>query len=213
MTLDELRPVLIREMLPDIVFDGWTWAAASAAAERLHIPPERTRLVFPNAERSMVEAWIMLADSDMAAQLQAENVSAMKIRERIRRAIEIRLEQAYPYKEAVRAAAQILSRPQNAAASARRLWRTADVIWRCAGDDATDYNHYTKRLTLSAVYSSTLLYWLQDDSEDFADSRAFLDRRIENVMQFEKTKASVLKVRHRLPSPVRFLGRLRYPGV
>ena len=213
MTLDELTPVLTREMLPDIAFDGWTIAAAETAAERLGVPAERARLCFPRGERDMIEAWVTLSDADMVAAMAAAGIREMKIRERIRRGVLIRLEQAAPYREAVRQALQILARPQNAAYAARSLWGTTDAMWRAAGDTATDLNHYTKRATLSGVYSSTLLYWLQDDSEDFADTRAFLDRRIDNVMQFEKTKAELKKARANLPNPIRFLGRLRYPGV
>ena len=212
MTLDELRPVLVREMLPDVVFDGWGWAAAESAADRLGVPRERVRILFPGGETEMVEEWIRVADADMLLALEAEGVQTMKIRDKIRRAVEIRLEQAAPHREAVREAVEILARPQNAPRSLRRLWATADVIWRAAGDTATDINHYTKRATLSALYSSTLIYWLQDDSADFADTRAFLGRRIDNIMQFEKAKANFRRRREQLPSPIRFLGRLRYPG-
>jgi ubiquinone biosynthesis protein COQ9 len=103
----------------------------------------------------------------------------------------------------------VLAMPQNLGSAARLSWRSADVMWRLAGDTATDYNHYSKRAILSAVYGSTLLAWLQDDSESSADTAAFLDRRIDEVMQFEKWKAG-LQGRER-PSLVRFLGRLRYP--
>ncbi|MBV7256192.1 COQ9 family protein [Pacificimonas sp. WHA3] len=213
MTLDELRPVLVRDMLPDVAFDGWGWEAAEAAAERLDVPAERVKLLFPAGPIDMIVAWLRIADEDMLAALSAEGVSDMKIRDRIRRAVEIRLEQAEPNKEAVREASKILAYPRHAMTSVRSLWTTVDAMWRIAGDTATDYNYYTKRGILSGVYSSTLLYWLQDDSEDFADTRAFLSRRIDNVMQFEKGKAELLRAKRRLPSISRFFGRLRYPGV
>jgi|TARA_R100000501_G_scaffold13654_5_gene25092 ubiquinone biosynthesis protein COQ9 len=213
MTLDELRPVLVREMLTDVVFDGWGWTAADAAAARLDVPAERVRLVYPAGAIEMVQAWLRVADSDMLSGLHDEKITDMHIRDRIRRAVEIRLEQAQPHKEAVREASKLLAMPQNALTSIRSLWTTADAMWRAAGDSATDLSHYTKRTTLSGVYSTTLLYWLQDDSENFADTRAFLARRIENVMQFEKAKARLTGARGRRPSLVRFLGRLRYPGV
>jgi ubiquinone biosynthesis protein COQ9 len=160
----------------------------------------------------MVAAWIDVSDEDMVAAMALEGVADMKIRERIRRGVEIRLEQAAPYKEAVREALQILARPQNAPHAARSLWTTADRLWRAAGDTATDFNHYSKRAILSGVYSSTLLYWLQDDSEDFSATRTFLERRIDDVMKIEKVKAEARRARARLPSPIRFFGRLRYPG-
>jgi ubiquinone biosynthesis protein COQ9 len=101
--------------------------------------------------------------------------------------------------------------PQNLPAASRIGWRSADRMWRLAGDTATDFNHYTKRMTLSAVYLSTLVTFVNDDSEDYADTRAFLDRRIDNVMQFEKVKAQARKRQEMMPSLSRFVGRLRYP--
>jgi ubiquinone biosynthesis protein COQ9 len=133
----------------------------------------------------------------------------MKIRERIRALVWERLRIQEPAKEAIRRALAILAMPQNLPPPPRLSWRSADVMWRMAGDTATDYNHYTKRAILSAVYGSTLLAWLQDDSEGSADTAAFLDRRIDEVMRFEKWKAGLGKAER--PSLTRFLGRLRYP--
>ena len=100
--------------------------------------------------------------------------------------------------------------PQNLPLAARIGWRTADLMWRIAGDTSTDFNHYTKRLTLGAVYNSTLLVWLDDQSEGSSETAAFLDRRIDDVMKFEKWKAEWRGSGERL-SLARFLGRLRYP--
>lgn len=213
MTLDELRPVLVEALLPNVPFDGWTPKSAEQGCRDLGVPPERARLVFPGGAADMVGAYIEKADADMTAALEAAGIGTMKIRERIRLAVWTRLQQATPHREAVRRALGILGMPQNLVLSARTLWRTADAMWRAAGDTATDYNHYTKRITLGAVYASTLLVWLDDESEEQADTAAFLDRRIEGVMKFEKTKARALGQGDNLPSLTRFLGRLRYPGV
>jgi ubiquinone biosynthesis protein COQ9 len=133
----------------------------------------------------------------------------MKIRERIRALVWTRLEIMGPAREAVRSALSILAMPQNVPLATRIAWRSADVMWRLAGDTSTDFNHYTKRMTLGAVYASTLIAWLDDSSEGWSDTAAFLDRRIENVMQFEKWKAQWRSQEHFSLS--RFLGRLRYP--
>jgi ubiquinone biosynthesis protein COQ9 len=114
-----------------------------------------------------------------------------------------------PAREGVRSALSILSMPQNLPAAARAGWRTADLMWRLAGDKSTDFNHYTKRMTLGAVYGSTLVAWLDDDSEGWIETADFLDRRIENIMQFERFKAEWRGQEHFSVS--RFLGRLRYP--
>ncbi len=210
LTPAELRPHLVRAMLPHVPFDGWTFAAVDAAADALGVPRARARLAF-SGPIDMADAFTAMADEDMAAAMAAEGVASLKVRERITRAVEIRLEQAAPHKEAVRRAlAQLALDPPRAA---RTLWRTADAMWRAAGDSSTDFNFYSKRAILGGVYSATLLFWLSDASEDMAATRAFLRRRIDGVMRFEKAKAQFRALGDRLPDPVRFLGRLRYPGV
>lgn len=212
MTLDELRPVLIAALLPNVAFDGWSAAALDAAATTVGIPADRARLVFPGGGAEMIDAWITGIDSDMTAEMERRGAGAMKMRSRIRTAILIRLDAARPHKEALRRALAILAQPQNAALSARILWRSADAMWRAAGDTATDFNHYSKRLSLGGVYAATLFYWLQDESEGDADTLAFLDRRIENIMQVEKAKLRLREQMRDRPRLSRFLGRLRYPA-
>ena len=213
MTLDELRPVLIEAMLPHVPFDGWSAKAAEAAGADLGLPAGRARIVFPGGAAEMVAAYLEFADARMRRALETRGLHNLKIRDRITVAVRTRLEQAESEREAVRRALGILGQPQNLPLGARTLWNTADAMWRAAGDTATDYNHYTKRLTLGGVYASTLLVWLDDHSEGFADTRAFLDRRIGDVMRFEKAKAQFLGSGDRIPSLSRFLGRLRYPAI
>jgi len=213
MTLDELRLPLVEAMLPHVPFDGWTRRAAERACEDLGVPPERARIVFPGGAGETVAAYTELADSRMLEALAGVDMGVLKIRDRIRLCVRTRLEQAAPHREAVRRALAVLAMPQNLALSARLLWRSVDAMWRAAGDTATDYNHYTKRLMLGGVYSSTLLVWVDDKSEGLADTWAFLDRRIDDVMRIEKAKARFASGGERRPSLTRFLGRLRYPGV
>ena len=210
MTLDELRPVLVEAMLPHVPFDGWGRAALEAAARDIGILPATARLAFPGGAAQMVEAYVARADARMREALDTPAFHGLKVRERITTAIRTRLEQAAPHKEAARRAVNILAQPRNAPLAARLSWQTADSIWRLAGDTATDFNHYSKRTLAAAVYSATLLYWLADESEGSADSWAFLDRRIANVMQIEKAKARFRGDGER-PRLVRVLGRLRYP--
>ena len=209
-----LQALRLRLALPvgeNAVFDGWSRAAVNSAAGQLGIDPAQARLAFPKDPAHMIEAWIEGVDAATAAHFTPEVVDAMKVRDRIRSMIWFRLELMAPAREAVRNALAILAMPQNVPLALRTGWRSADLMWRLAGDTATDYNHYTKRLTLSAVYTSTLLAWLDDDSEGFADTGAFLDRRLADVMKFEKWKAEWRGNAIRRPSLARFLGRLRYP--
>jgi ubiquinone biosynthesis protein COQ9 len=214
MTLDELRVVLSRDLPADAAFDGWTATALRATAERLGVDADVAGLVFPDGALQMIDAWFASVDADMLDACPAEGLATLKIRERITTLVETRLALLAPYREALRRAQAILANPLNAAVATRLGWRAADVMWRAAGDVATDYNHYTKRAILGSVYAATLLIFVNDDSEEWADTRAFLARRIDGIMRFEKAKAKWTgggTDRHF--SMARFLGRLRYPAV
>jgi ubiquinone biosynthesis protein COQ9 len=211
-TLDELRAALAPAVARNAAFDGWRPAAVVSAAAELGVDPELAQLAFGGGAVAMIDAWFAHIDVELIERCPPEALAAMKIRDRITHLLETRLEIVAPDREAQRRAWAILVMPQNAPRAAKLAWRGADIMWRLAGDTATDFNHYTKRMTLSAVYGSTIAVFLDDDSEDFADTRAFLARRIDNVMQLEKVKAQARKRRENLPSLSRFVGRLRYPA-
>jgi ubiquinone biosynthesis protein COQ9 len=211
-TLDEMRLALGAEIPAHAVFDGWSDAALETAARALKLDPAHAKLAFPDGAVGMIDAWYASLDARLAADFPPDRIAAMKIRERISSLVLARIDMVRAHKQAVRSALAILAQPRNLGKVARFGWRTADVLWRIAGDTATDFNHYTKRMTLSAVYASTLLAWLDDESEGEADTHAFLGRRIDNVMQFEKLKAQLTPHPDRHFSVSRFLGRLRYPA-
>lgn len=210
MTLDELRPALAPRIAAHAAFDGWSNEALTMAARDLAIPADRAKLVFKAGPAAMIDAWFDAIDRDMAIAFPPQRIAAMKIRARIRELVLFRIGATHPHREALRRALAILAQPQNAATGARLAWRAADRMWRLAGDTASDFNHYTKRATLTAVYGATSLVHLDDNSEDLENTRAFLDRRIDEVMRFEKLKAQ-WKGNGNRPSLSRFLGRLRYP--
>jgi ubiquinone biosynthesis protein COQ9 len=195
------------------VFDGWSDKALGMAAAELGVPAPRARLAFPGGAPEMIDAWFDAIDRATAAAFPLERIEAMKIRDRIRSLVMHRLETVRPNREALRRALTILAQPQNLALGARLAWRAADRMWRIAGDRSTDFNHYTKRAILTGVYGATSLVFLDDDTDDLTQTRAFLNRRIDEVMRFEKAKAQWRGNRERLPSLSRFLGRLRYPAV
>jgi ubiquinone biosynthesis protein COQ9 len=212
MTLDELRPVLARELPNDASFDGWSAKAVAASAQRLGVNPAVAALAFPAGAVDMIGAWFETIDADMRAACPAEKVATLKIRERITMLVEARLSLLAPHREALRRAQAILARPRNGPMALKLGWHAADAMWHAAGDTATDYNHYTKRAILGSVYAATLLVFVNDDSDDHGDTRAFLGRRIEGIMRFEKTKARLTSGGDRHFSMARFLGRLRYPA-
>ncbi|WP_234033130.1 COQ9 family protein [Erythrobacter rubeus] len=217
MTLDELRIALAPEIAASAIFDGWNETALLAAADMAGADPDIAKLAFPDKPlggraMDMIEAWITSVDQQMEAAWPPERLAELKIRERIRTLVAFRLEAVADVDEAVRRAMSIMAMPQNAPRSLHLGWRSADLMWRLAGDTATDYNHYTKRTILAGIYSATLAVFVNDDSEGKAKTYEFLDRRIDGVMKFEKAKAKFTNRNVELPSLTRFLGRLRYPS-
>ena len=168
--------------------------------------------VFSGGAAEMIEHHSRMADRKMMAALEEVDLSAMKMRDRIRTAVLVRLEQNAPDREAVQRALAVLALPFNAPLAARLLYKTVNSIWYAVGDTATDFSFYSKRGLLAGVYSSTLLCWLNDKSEDFEDTRAFLDRRIDNVMSLPRVTGRLQTVAESVPNPfriVRGLGRRR----
>ena len=214
-SLEELRLSLAPAIAEAAVFDGWNEAAVRAAADSLGVSPDLALLAFGQAEggkaMAMIAAWIAHIDSAMAQALPAALLAGLPVRKRIARLVEFRLDALKGREEALRRAMAIMAMPQNLAASARLGWSSADAMWRLAGDSASDYNYYTKRLTLAGIYTATLSVFVDDTSEGKTETRAFLDRRIGGVMRFEKAKARLFSGDTEHFSPARFLGRLRYP--
>jgi ubiquinone biosynthesis protein COQ9 len=209
--LEAVRAQLAVAVGENAVFDGWTDKAVESSAAQLGVDPAVARLAFPRDQLGKIESYIAAVDQAMAAHFTPEVIDGLKIRDRIRELVWFRLQLMGPAREAIRSALAILSMPHNALTGLKAGWRSADAMWRLAGDNSTDFNHYTKRLTLSALYAATLLAWLDDQSEGWIETRAFLDRRIGDVMRFEKWKAEWRGSADRRPSFSRFLGRLRYP--
>ena len=208
--LEQLRRRLALAVGENAVFDGWTRQAVDSAAGQLGIDPVQARLAMPKTQAGIIDTYIQEVDRALEAYFTTERLAGLKIREKIRGLVWRRLEIMGPAREAVRRALAILAMPQNLPLALRISWHSADLMWRIAGDTSTDFNHYTKRMTLGAVYGSTLLVWLDDQSAGWADTAAFLDRRIDDVMKFEKFKAEWRGSSEHL-SLSRFLGRLRYP--
>ena len=215
LTLDELRAALAPLVAANAAFDGWSGKAVEAAAHTFGADVDVARLAFAGGAVDMIDAWFAAIDRRMLEALPAERLAAMKIRERITALVEARLAAVAGEREALRRALAILAMPQNVARATRLGWRTVDLMWRLAGDSATDYNHYTKRAMLGAVYAATIAVFLDDESGGHADTRAFLSRRIDGIMRFEKFKGRMLASRdpERRLSLSRFIGRLRYPAV
>ncbi len=213
--LSEARERLIEAALPHVVFDGWSVAALDAAIAESGIDSGLARLAFPRVGIDMALAFHRRADRALADELAEANLEEMRIRDRITHCVRRRIELVAEHRDAVRRGATLLALPLHAAEGARAIWETADIIWTACGDTATDYNWYTKRMILGSVFSATVLYWLGDASPNLANTWAFLERRIEDVMRFEKTKAQLNDnplVRAAMWGPMQVLNMVRAPG-
>ncbi|VVT00691.1 RpsU-divergently transcribed [Sphingomonas aurantiaca] len=211
LTLDEIRALLAPGIAANAAFDGWGDAARDMAAQAERVDTDIAALAFKDGPVDMIDAWFAHIDGVMLAAVPPERLALMKIREKITVLVEARLDATSADRESLRRALAILALPQNLAKATRLGWRTVDTIWRAAGDLATDYNYYTKRTILLGVYASTITIFLDDESEGLAETRAFLGRRVNGIMQFEKAKAGFLKRTEHGFSLSRFVGRLRYP--
>ncbi|KPP88415.1 MAG: hypothetical protein HLUCCO07_13910 [Rhodobacteraceae bacterium HLUCCO07] len=211
--MSDMIEKLLDAALIHVPFDGWSEATFTAAVEESGVEMALARAVCPRGAVDLAVAFHKRGDRRMVERLNEAELSQMRFRDRIAAAVRFRIE-AVEDKELVRRGMTLFALPQHAPEGARLIWGTCDLIWRSLGDTSDDVNWYTKRMTLSGVYSSTLLYWLGDESEGFAATWAFLDRRIEDVMQFEKVKANLRDnpaLSRVLKGPLDALGRIRAP--
>ncbi|MDH3667305.1 MAG: COQ9 family protein [Paracoccaceae bacterium] len=211
----EARALLIEAALPHVPFDGWSNTTLEAAIAESGVDAGLARQAFPRGGIDMALAFHRQTDQRLADELAGADLAAMRIRDRITHCVRRRIELVAENREAVRRGGALLSLPIHAPEGAKAVWETADIIWNACGDTATDYNWYTKRIILSGVYSSAVLFWLGDTSYGFANTWAFLDRRIEDVMRFERTKAKMNEspfVRAAMWGPMQVLSGLRKPG-
>ena len=203
------RTALIEAVLPDVPFDGWSRAALRAAARRVGMPAEEAMALFPRGGPDLVAGFSRWADRQMLDRLETLPLEPLRASERIALAIGIRLETVAPWREAVRRGLAVLALPLNAPLALRLLYETVDSIWYAAGDGSTDFSFYTKRLTLAAIWAATVLYWLEDRSEGFADTSAFVERRLADAARIGRARRGLEAATERLPNPFRLLRPLR----
>ncbi|MCM8734088.1 COQ9 family protein [Azospirillum sp. A1-3] len=212
MSIDTLRDEILVASLPNVVFDGWSLQALRDGTEMMGLEPSALLRAFPGGVTDAVEHFADWTDRQMLDRLEAQPMAEMKVRERISLAVRTYFEVLEPYREAKRRQLSYLAMPQNVTLGLRLLYRTVDAMWFAAGDTSTDYNHYTKRALLAAVVSSSTFYWLDDKSDDHAETRAFIDRRLADVMAVGKATSSVGKLGSMLnilPNPLRFARQMR----
>ena len=205
---------LLGAALFHVPFDGWGDDAFRAACADLNIDESLARLHCPNGALDLAILSHKRGDQAMVDRLAAQDLRQLRFRDKIAAAVRARLE-VLEDKEIIRRATTVFALPQNLKRGGDLIWGTSDLIWTTLGDTSDDYNWYSKRTILSSVYSATLLYWLGDQSDGHADTWDFLDRRIDNVMQFEKTKAKLREnqgLMRLLAGPRALLSRLQAPS-
>ncbi|CUH78734.1 COQ9 family protein [Tropicibacter naphthalenivorans] len=210
---DTLSDRLLDAALMHVAFDGWTETTFNAAVADAEVDPVVARGLFPRGAVDLAIAYHKQGDAEMLRKINAADLSEMRFRDKVIFAVRARIEAAED-REAVRRGTTLFALPLYAGDGAKLIWGTADAIWTALGDTSDDINWYTKRATLSAVYSSTVLYWLGDDSLGNDATWEFLDRRIEDVMRFEKVKAGVRENRLLstvLAGPMAVLSRVSAP--
>lgn len=209
---EDLKGHVLVEALKHVPFDGWTNEVLYKAGEAKGVTRDEIKLLFPRGSIDLLEAFSHAADDAMIAGLEAVDLASFKIRVRISLSVLLRIEYLQKHREAALRASSLLALPIHAGLTAKLMARTVDLAWRGIGDTSTDFNFYTKRATLALVLSSTTFYWMTDQSDDLAPTWDFLDRRIENVMQFEKAKAKLKETLAEFPSAAEFLAKIRYGG-
>ncbi|CCG08509.1 COQ9 family protein [Pararhodospirillum photometricum] len=202
MDMTELKDRILLAALPGVPLDGWSAHSLREGAVAAGLEPSAAERAFPGGALDAVIHFIDLADRLMAADMAAADTSVLRLHERVRLAIHLRLERWSLHREAVRRAAALLALPPNAAASVRSLYRTVDALWHTAGDRSMDINFYTKRAELAGIYASTLLVWLDDASEDSVQTWAFLDRRLNEAVRLRKARDRVRRSLQRLSTPL-----------
>ena len=201
------RARILDKALAHVPFDGWSEKALMAGAEDAGYDPAMALDAFPGGVPDALDCAADRADAAMLEALETKGLDKMRVRDRVATAVRARLELSAPHREAIQRALAVLALPHNLPLAAKTLWRTVDAIWYAAGDQATDFNYYTKRGLLAGVYSATLLYWLNDHSPDHADTWDFLERRLDEVMRVPKVIARAREALERLPSPFRLFTR------
>jgi ubiquinone biosynthesis protein COQ9 len=204
--LDDIRQAILEAAMPHVPFDGWTRDTMRRAVKEAGIEAAMADLAFPRGPVTLLDLFASEMDARMLEALEAKDLGSMRIRDRIICAVRTRLECLEPYREAERRAVGFLALPPNAPLGLRLMGRTVDAMWRAAGDRSTDFSYYTKRALLAGVYSTTLAHWLQDESDDYEETWAFLARRVEDVMKIQKMRGRLDTYVEKLPSP---LGVLR----
>ena len=196
---NQVRIDLIRAMLTHVPFDGWTWEAMEQGALDINFEKKKTsylrikifKELFKNGPIDFIDVFSEIIDLEVKENYNLIKSKPERVPEKIKTIIMIRLKLCQLYKEAVRSSISLTALPANAKVSLKILYRTCNSIWRIAGDKSTDFSFYTRRASLAAVYMSTLLFWLNDNSNNNVETELFLDRRLRDISKISNLKKPI----------------------
>ena len=203
------RETLLLAVLPDVPFDGWTRHALLAASRKLNLASAEAASLCPGGPADLVAEFSRWADRQMLARLAHLDLAGLRTHEKVAAAAMARLEALALHREAVRRALRTLAQPLNAPLAARLLYETVDAIWYALGDESVDFSFYTKRGLLGGVLAVTTLYWLEDRSANFTETRGFLERRLAEIGNLPKWRERIASGLDILPNPFRFARAMR----
>ena len=200
---DRIRNDLIKAMLTHVPFDGWTWKAMEQGAIDIGFEKKKTsslrikifKDLFKNGPIDFIDIFSKIIDLEVKKNYDTIELKPERVPEKIKKLIMIRLNLCQKYKEVVRASISLTAIPVNAKISLNILYRTCNSMWRIVGDKSTDFSFYTKRISLAAVYTSTLLFWLNDTSSNNVETEFFLDRRLKDVSKISNLKKPLSNVK------------------
>jgi len=193
MSREEKKDAIVVAAAAHVAFDGWGEAALAAGAGDIGFDARIAKRLFPEGAVDAVRHFATLSDRAMVEAMENADLDAMRVHDRVIFGVRARLEFLTPHREAVRGGLSVLASPLHAFLLARITHATVDHIWYMAGDRSADFNYYTKRAMLAAVYGPTVLYWLNDGSDGFADTWDFLARRIDDVLKIPPLKARLIE--------------------
>lgn len=209
MERNEIRDRLLIATLPHVVFEGWTARALSAGAADAGMDDAAVLRFFPGGAAEMVAHFSAWADRRMIDAMEAHDIGGLRTRERVALAVRLRFEALAPWREAVRRTLSWLALPFNAPLGVKCAWRTVDAIWHAVGDTSADFSFYTRRALLAGVLGASVLYWLDDESDDHGESWAFVERCIADALKLPALGARARRLMSNLPDPFRLLRAAR----
>ena len=193
---NEVKMELVSAMLSHVPFDGWTWTAMEQGSLDINFKKNKLenerleiyKFFFNNGSIDFIKIFAEIIDIRVQESYNSLDIKPRRIPEKIKKLILIRLDLCLPYREAIRSSLSLMALPKNSKQSLKILYTTCNYMWRLAGDKSTDFSFYTKRLSLSSIYASTLLFWLNDTSFKQEETEYFLDRRLKDVSMISKLK-------------------------